>query len=736
MILNNKKIQNAIVALSEKYKYELEEIDSFGTDNDGVDEENNQANQFTAYNLAEIDIEKWDQLNVSNLSKFSDWSWDFREQGSPLYRDSTFVNWDILIPEASENIDKYSMLLTLIRALLFYMLPTNSMIRNIRSFNSVVSISKQLQILSKFLIKMNIYCGVDGNGVAKIVNDLPQQHFKEHLDGISKSVDRYHFVSHVMHWRYLSEGGLLPPFFELSFDVFSKNDLKKETKGFDESKGQYLPIRVETLSTMLPFAIEVVEEFGEDIIALYNLMYPVVAGGYVLVDSSFDWHEALCSMENIKTKLWNMDDFIDKKKSMSSRIRNQLCREIISLGHWKGSASEIYHLPVEELVILAESYGIEFYEYNKAVYYDLTIIKNAVKNISSLLRNAVAFIIFLVTGMRRSEFSNLESDSFTKVKGKDEYRLRVTVYKTSDMSQGEDHIIPIPKIAFDALVCLRELTGPARRYSGLSVLTVNFTNMFGKKMTLNAINQFFQRWSETLGVEHIHPHQFRKTIAMFAVYQDTLNLPIIKRLFGHKSLKMTLAYIVKMPGVSQEIKLSLIEQNKELLIELINSAESGVIGGIAGQRIKKNISENKLYSAMLNDDGWETLEQYIDTLLDDGVSLLHRAPLGVICIKTPSIEQSAPCDIDKSDKISRLHPDVQRCNATACQWSVFTENSIDKLKDEISFHQQLIGHPYSSESQLKFSQKRIDIATRFLNDLMKSKKSMSLRADSYPNQVI
>ncbi len=713
--------RDAIDALSERYRLALKEIDS-------VEEYSNEQvideafSLGAVYNLAELPIEEWGDLRVSNLSVFKDWSWDFREQGSPLYKDATFLNWDVVFPDSSSDSDRYAMLLTCIRALLFYMLPTNTMIKNIKSYNSVIGNSKHLSVVARFLKAVNVYCDDNGNGAVKTADDLTKQNFHDYLNSLERNSEKYSFVTQVLHWHELSIAGLLPPVFQLSTNVFSKEDASKVTKVFDESKGQYLPIHIDTLTTMLPYSIEIVENCSEEILALYNIMWPIAAGGEALRKSGFLWSEAIDQLEGINAVTWDINDFVDREKTMSSPIKIKLCHEIKRRGIWEGSVSKLQQLPVKKVVAIAEKGGIDLYEFNKEIYYDKIKLKNLAKKLPSVLRNSVAFIVFLVTGMRRSEFANLKADSFWKVKGKEEYNLRVTIYKTSDSSQGEDHVVPIPKIAYIALERLRELTEQARKASGEDRLAVNFTNNFGEPMTLNAINQFFQRWSEYMSVEHIHPHQFRKTIAMFAIYQDTANLPIIKKLFGHKSLKMTLAYIVKMPGVAHEIKIALLEQNKDLLVELLESAESGVIAGIAGKRIEKNFKEEKIYSAMLHDDGWETLEQYVDILLNEGVTLLHRAPMKVICIKTPAIEQSAPCDANKSDKVARLHPDIQKCSSTECQWSVFTEKSEPLLENEIVFHEEISKHPYSSKAQIEFSQKRIQVASKYLKELRDGKK--------------
>src|SRR2546429_5921385 len=88
-------------------------------------------------NLASIPVHAWGELKVSKLSKFADMGWDWRQEGSPLYRDSTWHNWDLkLDKDLPLLLDEHAPLVTLLRALLFYWTPQNAVFLNVRSFNS------------------------------------------------------------------------------------------------------------------------------------------------------------------------------------------------------------------------------------------------------------------------------------------------------------------------------------------------------------------------------------------------------------------------------------------------------------------------------------------------------------------------------------------------------------------------------------------------------------------------
>jgi len=278
------------------------------------------------------------------------------------------------------------------------------------------------------------------------------------------------------------------------------------------------------------------------------------------------------------------------------------------------------------------------------------------------------------------------------------------VSKTSEGSTGFSVVLPIPAIGFKAFKCLESLTEKARAWGKTNKLWINVTNQFGKESSIKTFNSVYKNWSEDLEIQHIHPHQFRKTLAMFAIYQDPNNITIIRRLFSHKSLAMTLAYIVKMPGMDEEIKLAVLKQNKVLLDEILEAIMNNCIAGKGGIRIKKIVQESKVFKASLYEDGWENFEQYVEVLMQDGLNILHRTAFGAICTNTHS-------------GLVHLGPESCNCNTVDCDWAVFTEKSIEDLDDTIKFHANFVSNSLCSENQRRFSVSQIKTCLVRLSEL-------------------
>lgn len=740
MSMTTREASDVIRELADKYRAELteEKLEDEVVSGQSFDDEVNElaVENLTTLNLASVPVHAWGSLRVSKISKFADIKWDWRKEGSPLYRDNTVLNWDVKIDGGLSLISEaHTPLISLLRALLFYWLPQNAVFTNVRSFNTTLMAGRSVLYLGRFLITMGAYVDERGDDRFKVANDLDPACFRDYCEKISIASNKLSFVRHVRHWWRLSQAGLLPAQYQLNSEVFDEAALSNAHKLFEESKTPYQPVTLETLSTLIPHCIEIIENHADDIIFAYELFLPVISGesksGF-----RFDWHAALLKLEQRKASLWDMQQLIDTEQTMSHQVSQKLCREIRRQPAWRNSpnyrsARTLYRAPRETLKNIAFELGIDLGNFDKSIFYDAVKVRFAVINMATTLRTACAVILLLVTGMRRSELANLEAGNYWKSHdGTGGYRLRFFIFKPSEASQGDEHEIPIPLIAYKALCLMERLSLHARRIGGNNLLFASATVSFGRPIRLSAINRFLDRWCEELGLgEPIHPHQFRKTLAMFLIYQDAGNLPLIKRLFGHKSLKMSLAYITKLPGIAREVKLALLEQNMELIGELLGAASKGVIAGRAGSRLKETVRSGR-YAAMLNDGGWETLEQYVDSLLEEGIFLLHRTPLEVICTKTPAVDQPAPCDAPFAPKIRRLHPNVQNCQPHGCKYAAFTETSVPGMLNDIKAHRLWLKHPYARSDQKQFSKEIIESSLSTLSELGFSEDGERLAADS------
>lgn len=692
-------IENITKKLRSDLDEEEKEDSSQDHDSDFLDNEEEITNTDSILSLSELSFSQMDQLKVSRISIFKDNGWDFRQEGSPLYANSCVNYWDREISVGVSLLDKENKHLSrLLKMIAFYTLPQNACLIKVRSFNTSHQLISLLTNLGRFLYKHRVFVDTKGNGSFDNTAYLTEEHFKDFLEDEMKTLNsKNKFASQVKHWRGLSESKLIPVEYRLDFDPFSKEDYIKISKDYEDNRGVWLPISIDSLSVLVPHCIKMIEEYSKEIFKIYDVLFPTLA--QVLKVVPFEWCEAIDSMLDMNLKILDLKSFRYTDHSQAKFSHTQLIKlncAIRSHPEWHDRNS-LYTSSLRggfinhrSLIEIASKLGIDLDEVDKSIMYDLVRLRREAVVLVNELRNACVTILFLVTGMRQSEMYLLEAGDCWHVKNsKDDYRIKITVSKTSEGSTGVPVVLPIPEAAFKAFKCLECLTEKSRAWVGTNKLLVNITNGFGKETTSKNINSFLNKWSEDLGIEHIHSHQFRKTIAMFAIYQNPNNICLIRRLFTHNSLAMTLTYIVKMPGMAEEIKLAVIEQNKGLLAELLEAIEKNCIAGKGGKRIQKSVQDSKIFKASLNDDGWENYEQYVEILLQDGLNILHRTSFNAICLNTHS-------------GLVHLGPESCNCNVVDCDWAAFTETSIEDLDTDIKFHLDTLTQVHSEE-QDKFS---------------------------------
>ena len=153
-----------------------------------------------------------------------------------------------------------------------------------------------------------------------------------------------------------------------------------------------------------------------------------------------------------------------------------------------------------------------------------------------------------------------------------------------------------------------------------------------------------------------------------------------------------------------------------MLLEVLEGVVGGRIAGEAGKRIRRSIERSPQFVTRLQDKGKETLVQYVESMLDQGIKILHRTNLA-ICMKTPGYIEAAPCDGKNEDASEKVHPNLFACDPFNCRFAAFVEGNIPALRNEVLFHSRLITHPYSGDNQKRFSKRRIDEAIKRLEEL-------------------
>ncbi|MFZ4855890.1 MAG: site-specific integrase [Desulfuromonadaceae bacterium] len=708
--------------------------------------------------LARIPSSDWGSLRVSKTSLFRDIIWDFQGEGTFFQTCKTKFSWSQNLVEGVKLTDiECEPLLWMLKACVYCYLPQNNYIGYCSSYNSVVRMCWGFIKLARFFYAKRILIDTNGNGRFADATVITGDDFHDCILSEPTLSCKETVAMAWKFWQNLSDAGKLTAEYTISRNTVDLEICSKISKEQHENANTFMPISLEELSEVVPFCKDMIEKYSEEVLATYDFLHPLLCGdNNIRMQAGLTWSKALGVLKGQKSDLWRIEDFYVESGSISLVDRNSLLKVIRQCPDWPAYREENFprpskglnHFSFNELAAIGKDFGIEivsgtsqFHELKKSIsthpdwrkkrdnylpalkdlgrasndelirtaqhfginletfnngelFYNVMAMRSVFSSIFNTFIDACFIIICLVTGMRKSELMHLEAGRTWQDPGTGQYFLEFTVFKTDEASQGESVTIPIPEIAYKAYNVLERITAKARQHKGCNFLTVNTMSHFGKHMGKSCWYSRLKVFWERLGLEgNIHPHMFRKTIAMFAIYQDPRNLLIVKYLFSHKSLAMTLAYIIKIPVLAEEIKLAIVEHNADLLAEVLAAAVNGKIGGTCGVKIKEQFNAGG-FAARLHHDGRQAIEDYVHSLIENGMCLLHRCPLKVICTNT-------------HDSVVSINPEVCNCEVTNCDYAVFTETSLPDLAEEIRFHQQWIKHPLVSEDQVCFSNRKI-----------------------------
>ncbi len=633
-------------------------------------------------NLRDIPVSRWAEIEVSPNSKFGDNLWDFTcfphvdAKGARMHFSG--LNKAGIRYESQDNRHR----LNILKAIAFYQIPHFSYTYRANSYGAMGSRKGRLVRMFNMLCEMEVFEVKDGIIPSNTLDDVGLEEVKNYIDKQKTEGMRWELAFVLGAWQDLSRANLLPRCYSLNREYVSKEEISVYRKAYDEGVVGYLPLKLDDFSLVFKYCKNILENCAEDALWLAKNFCP-----------SITENEGNGTYEMVPARLPSSDEGIRLLHAYKPFLLN-------GVPWWA-----IAHRTRND----GESY-INYTEVVKSI---------------SLVFSAAVTLIFATTGMRRSEVRFLTKNCLEE--DCDGFWLNFKVFKTSYASQGVLRRIPVPEITAQAIKFIHSLCESSRLFGKSDYLfsTLLRNEYFGNLPSSIFVERALNRIAEATGLDSgLHSHQFRKSLAMYVIYQDSRNIDLIAHLFSHKSLKMTFRYLLSLPSVADEIRKQLVVNNLDILDEVISAASSGSIGGVAGLRIEKSINGSSAYFSKLHDGGRESLLEYIDSLLDQGIVMLHRTNMA-ICMKTPITHEFAPCNGKNESAVDRLNPNIWACSPSGCNFAVFTERHVDRLENDIVFHRNIVNHPYTSEKQVVFSTNKI-IETR--------KRLREVRRDSSPGE--
>lgn len=284
-----------------------------------------------------------------------------------------------------------------------------------------------------------------------------------------------------------------------------------------------------------------------------------------------------------------------------------------------------------------------------------------IQTLSQVVQGANLFFALLLTGGRISEVRNLGRNCVSIARS-GKQRVRGFTYKLSSSLFGEVREWPAPPLLVQCLGqqarlaqawarlpedCAKGMPTEPRYGDDLLWVSLGFGGASDGDLSINAaLRSLADRVGLTQkpGGKQVHAHRFRKTVARLAGVALWNSPLVLRRLFGHKSIEMTLHYILSDPQIREEAEQVLRELRVMHAAETIEEIHDALLqngplpshGGQGGERlIDAVVSETR----RLESDGrvWDEGSAYdLASLLTVNGTGWRLVRENVVCAKTPA----------------------------------------------------------------------------------------------------
>lgn len=327
-------------------------------------------------------------------------------------------------------------------------------------------------------------------------------------------------------------------------------------------------------------------------------------------------------------------------------------------------------------------------------------------------------VALLATGGRHSELLSLNRNCIERAIDGVQYANGKT-FKLVERFDGEGRDWQLPDVAVTALeqqgrlVAMGEWLGlltPLEKSVTDSPKTHMWAQLSGSPNSsdptqpLSDINKSLVGFTRGIGLEiepggqRIRAHRFRKTLARLVALALTQAPRILMDVFGHKSLEMTLYYIlsdknlrVEIETVTRELRVMRAKEVIEKMVEddlqtaTVPNAALGGYGGLAAVSVRRAIDVHRRRVYRRGED-WDTNSVYelADLLTLQGKAWDHVRE-GVICTKF--VGEAGPCNKSKG------RPEPSKCQSSCVHRleEAFLQEDLDaSIREALAFYEQAL----------------------------------------------
>lgn len=462
----------------------------------------------------------------------------------------------------------------------------------------------------------------------------------------------------------------LPSFFQLPCNPFRGKTLLEIFPHIKDDVNVWKPIPSNDALFLVKEAIKYVEEHS---------------------DSILDIHEQWNNYSSVNPKINQFSAFgkyYDNSTGRNGVVNLKLAEIVLQVLN-----KDSVHHPLFNIWKVAEQLNsgkIGFQEATKRVS------RTHYGNVLRSLYGACIILILFSTGMRKSEIYSLKRGCLDTISNFDIPLIENEVFKT-DTGVTK---IPISNIGAKAVRTLERLGQiVSNQLSGpLLVPVEKFKSNASSNKLANVISHvpsMIQKFCDMIGYGKApHPHQFRHTLAA-AVWERTEQAPVLlKILYNHSSLSMTLHYLRRNPFIKYAKKELFKRKYLPLVQQVVQYQKNNQIAGPASKRVKKMaeyITNNDEFAGKTEKELTLALEELFMSMIEQDQMRLFLTPF-CVCMRFNSSASKSPCMLieDHSDTVLATLPRTDRCVGSVCQDSLFTPLHQDTLNESMNFYENYL----------------------------------------------
>lgn len=607
-----------------------------------LQETSGTAKQTQSTLLKKLELYPDGDFPVSKYSNYRDKSWViFKEKDGSVVR-ITFED----MSEHAESIKK---------SIVYHLIPDFAPFGGIRAYSTTKNHGQKFAIINRYVLLDNHLSG-NPESLSFITPKLLNNALDKAKE--SSAFTHYHYLFlHVRFWISLSSQKLIPVENRISVPASAVDTPERKKDVIRHFSG--------SLATWMPYTETELKK---------------------LVEHAFFWTDkAMPRIREAAEYAINNNIYNNNSKTISRSQENLELEQALNV--------EVDGIQLVKLQKTKREYSYG------GIFWNYSWIRSYLYSLSSV-RNALYILVALVTGLRVSELEALKFEHVVESKtGK--FKLQVTRYKTSKDPNynGDTSFIPLPKSIGRKLKeyeRLRSITGHTREgYIFQSVLGTKSVN----RQSSVKVEQITKKLEVDLGIERIHTHRFRKTIAEILINRNERNIDIIRLLFGHASYAMTLRYIGRNPYIVQSVAHAIEQNYIQEFTEIISSIRDSSSSGENAQRLVDKITARP--DAFSGKQLKVTIFTYISHLLSSGEPLfIHRTAVGTFCVSTELYSSPAlpPCLSRHKGTIKNAFPDPLFCD-TGCPHALVVNKAANALQDNMNFYEHMLNNASDTLSE-------------------------------------